>query len=93
MWLFLRKLLTQFARQAKVDDLDLCPGCVHAYDVLRFEVQVDNFLLVNILYALQDLLHVAGTGGLCVLKVVAYDAFEELPTCDTNYRNSTTLTN
>lgn len=44
---------------------------------------MDNILLVNILHALQDLLHVAGTGGLSVLKAVVHDAFKELPTCNT----------
>lgn len=79
--------LTQFTSQAKVDDLDPRPGRVHADDVLRFEVQVDDVLLVNVLHALQDLLHVAGAGGLCVLKVVVHDAFKELPACNAGQRN------
>lgn len=75
--------LTQFASQAKVNDLDLCAGCIHTDDVFRFEIQVDDILLVDILHALQDLLHVAGAGGLCVLKIVINNVFKELPTCNT----------
>lgn len=78
--------LTQFTRQAKVDDLDPCTGCVHTDDVLRLEVQVDDVLLVNVLHALQDLLHVAGAGELRVLEVVVHDAFEELPACNTEQK-------
>lgn len=75
--------LTQFGGQAKVNNLDLCPGGVDADNVLRLEVQVDDVLLVHVLHALQDLLHVASAGGLCVLKVVVDQAFEELAACNT----------
>lgn len=75
--------LTQFGGQAKVNNLDLCPGGVDADNVLRLEVQVDDVLLVHVLHALQDLLHVAGAGGLRVLKVVVDQAFEELAACNT----------
>lgn len=81
--------LTQFTSQAKVNDLDPCTSCVHTDDVLRFEVQVNDILLVNVPHALQDLLHVAGTGRLCVLKVVIHKAFKELPTCNTGQTNKT----
>lgn len=50
---------------------------------------MDDVLLVNVLHALQDLLHVAGTGGLRVLEVVIHDAFKELPTCNTGWINNT----
>lgn len=75
--------LTQFGGQAKVNNLDLCPGGVDADNVLRLEVQVDDVLLVHVLHALQDLLHVAGARGLRVLKVVVDQAFEELAACNT----------
>lgn len=78
--------LTQFACQAKVNDLDPCTRGVHTDDVLRLEVEVDDVLLVDVLHALQDLLHVAGTGGLRVLKVVIHDAFKELSASDTGQR-------
>lgn len=81
--------LTQFTSQAKVNDLDPCTSCIHTDDVLRFEVQVNDILLVNVPHALQDLLHVAGTGGLRVLKVVIHEAFKELPTCNTGQTNTT----
>lgn len=68
--------LTQFTRQAKVNNLDLGTSCIHTDYVLRFEVQVNDILLVNVLHALQDLLHVAGTCGLCVLKVVIHKTFK-----------------
>lgn len=74
--------LTQLTGQAEVDDLDARAGGVHTDDVLRFEVQVDDVLLVNVLHALQDLLHVAGAGGLRVLEALVHDAFEELPAGD-----------
>lgn len=80
--------LTQFTRQAKVDDLDPRPRCVYADDVLWLEVQVDYVLLVNVLHALQDLLHVAGAGGLRVLKGLIHDAFKKLSACDAEQRAS-----
>lgn len=75
--------LTQFAGQAKVNNFDLCPGGVDTDDVLRLEVQMDDVLLVHVLHALQDLLHVASAGGLRVLKVLVDQAFEELAACNT----------
>lgn len=74
--------LTQLAGEAKVDDFDLCASRVYAHNVLWFEVQVYNVLLVNVLHALQDLPHVTGAGELRVLKVVVYEPLEELPACD-----------
>lgn len=78
--------LTQFTRQAKVDDLDPCTGRVHTDDVLWLEVQVDDVLPVNVLHALQDLHHVAGAGELRVLEVVIHNAFEELPARNTEQK-------
>lgn len=80
--------LTQFTRQAKVNNLDFRPSRVYTDNVLRLEVQVDDVLLVDILHALQDLLHVAGTGGLRVLKVVIDKAFKEFAACNTGPRNN-----
>lgn len=81
--------LTQFTGQAKVDDLDLRASRVHADNVLRFKVQVDDVLLVDVLDALQDLPHVLGTAELCVFKVLIHEAFEQLSTCDTDQRDET----
>lgn len=50
---------------------------------------MDDVLLVDVLHALEDLLHVAGTGGLCVLEVFIHDALKELPTCNTGRKNNT----
>lgn len=80
--------LTQFTRQAKVNNLDFRPSRVYTDNVLRLEVQVNDVLLVDILHALQDLLHVAGTGGLRVLKVVIDKAFKEFAACNTGPRNN-----
>ncbi len=48
---------------------------------------MDDVLLVNVPHSLQDLLHVAGTGGLRVLKVVIDDTFKELSTCNAGRTN------
>lgn len=80
--------LTQFTGQAKVNDLDLRASRVHADNVLWFEVQVDDVLLVDVTHTLQDLLHVAGTGELRVLEVVVHKAFKELPTCNARWTNT-----
>lgn len=84
MWDNKFKNLTQFTGQAKVDDLDLRASRVHADNVLRFKVQVNDILLVDVLHALQDLPHVMGTGELCVFKVLIHEAFEKLSTCNTD---------
>lgn len=82
---------TQCTSQAKVDDLDPCASGVYTHNVFWLEVQVDDVLLVNVLHALQDLLHVAGTGGLCVLKVVIHDAFKELAASDAEHTDKSIL--
>lgn len=73
---------TQFPCQAKINDFDPMAAPANAHDVLRFEVQVDDALMVDILDPLQDLPHVLDTGGLCVLKVIIQDPFKQLPTRD-----------
>lgn len=74
--------LTQLVCQAKVNDLDSSASGVHADNVLWLDIQVHDILLVNVLHALQDLLHVAGTGRLCVLKAFIHNALKELPSCN-----------
>ncbi len=74
---------TQLASESKVNDFDLNPGSVHTDDVLRFEVQVDNVLLVHVLNPLQNLTHVAHTGHFGVLKTFIYNALKQLPTSNT----------
>lgn len=49
---------------------------------------MDDVLLVDVLHALQDLLHVAGAGRFRVLKVFVRDAFKQLPACDTGRTNA-----
>ena len=78
--------LTQLAGQAEVDDLDLDVGGVDAHDVLGLEVQVHDVLLVHVLHALQDLLHVAHAGGLRVLEALVHDALKQLTACDAGGR-------
>ncbi len=44
---------------------------------------MDNVLLMHVGNTLQDLLHVARTGRLCVLKAVVHNSFKQFPACDT----------
>lgn len=85
--------LTQFVGEPKVNDLYEGASGVDAHNVLRFEVQVDDALLVDILDPLQNLLHVAHTDGLGVLKVVIHDALKQLSTSDTADMNIDTMLN
>jgi hypothetical protein len=71
--------LTQLGCQAKVDDLNPRARGVHAHNVFWLEVQVDNVLPVDVLHALQELMHVACAGRLRVLKVVVRDALKQFP--------------
>lgn len=52
---------------------------------------MDDVLLVNVLHALQDLLHVAGTGGLRVLEALVHDALKELTAGNARQRNDRVL--
>lgn len=44
---------------------------------------MEDFLLMHVSDALQDLLHVVHTGELCVLKVVVHDALKQLTASNT----------
>lgn len=69
--------------QSKINDLDWGACGVDTHNVLRFEVQVDDVLLMHVTDALQDLLHVVHAGRLRVLKVVVHDALKQLAACNT----------
>lgn len=56
---------------------------VDTHNVFRLEVQVNNFLLMNVGDPLQDLLHVAHAGQLRVLKVVIDNTLKQFPAWDT----------
>lgn len=65
---------------------------VNTHNVFRFEVQVDDALLMHEGNPFQDLLHVAHTGRLSVLKAVVHNTFKQFPACDTTDRQSTVAT-
>lgn len=43
---------------------------------------MDYVLLMHVGDPLQDLLHVANAGGLCVFKAVVHDTFKQFSACD-----------
>lgn len=75
--------LTQLPCQAKVNDLEPVAGWADADNVLGFEVEVDDSLAMHVLQPLQDLPHVLGAAGLCVLKVIIHNPLKEFPTSHT----------
>lgn len=50
---------------------------------------MDNVLLMHVGNPLQDLLHVARTGRLRVLKAVVHNTFKQFPACDATDRRTT----
>ena len=74
---------TEPAGQSEINDLDGGTGGVNTHNVFRFEVQMDDVLLMHVGDPLQDLLHVAHTGRFCVLEVVVNDALKQFPARDT----------
>lgn len=74
--------VTEPAGEAEVDEFDLAAGLVHTHDVLRFEVQVDDALLVDEVDAVDDLQHVFDHLPLCQLKVLVDDPLKQLTARD-----------
>lgn len=71
-------VLTESSGQAEVNELDPGARLVDAHDVLRFEVQMHNALLVDVLHPFRNLPHVLDALPLRQLEVLVNDALEQL---------------
>lgn len=73
-------LFTEPSSETKVNKLDLAPRLVDAHDVLRFEVQVDDTLLMDELYAINDLQHVLDDLSLGQFEIFIDNSLKQLAT-------------
>ena len=73
---------TQASCQAEVDEFDLAAGLVDTHDVLRFEVQVDDALAVDVAHPVHDLEQILDHLSLRQLKVLIDDPLKQLPARD-----------